>query len=315
MDTSAVIEVYRAAQRQRADVFARTAFEWLSHRLPCERAVIVTSLRGATWVDAHFHGIADPRALMESHDRVRHLDPLAVRMLTNPNRAFRHGYDDPALDGPERAPMREHLRNHDGRWVLGIAVPNDQDETLSVLMVIRGWKSEADFDDDELAFFQAVAPHIVEAFAVNRTTFLGLPAQAPPVASIDADGRFIGTTPAFVRSFWPNEPPGTAYLPADVLKRLRRGLPWPLPDGHHTLHAYEEESGGFLLRLRSPSPADSLSARERQIASMFARGASYKAIATDLSLSPATVRNHLQNLYAKLGVTQRDELSALLSRP
>lgn len=48
---------------------------------------------------------------------------------------------------------------------------------------------------------------------------------------------------------------------------------------------------------------------------MFARGASYKAIATELSLSPATVRNHLQNLYAKLGVTQRDELSALLSRP
>jgi len=32
-------------------------------------------------------------------------------------------------------------------------------------------------------------------------------------------------------------------------------------------------------------------------------------------LDGATVRNHLQNLYAKLGVTERDELSALLSQP
>lgn len=217
--TRSVIDVYRAAQRQRADVFAKKAFGWLARNLPVDRAVIVTSLRGASWVDAHFHGIPDPRALMESHDRVRHLDPLAIRMLEKPNTVFRHCHDDPEIAGPERAPFREHLRNHDGRWVLGIAIPNDQDETLSVLMAIRGWASERDFDDAEMRFFEAVAPHVVEAFAVNRTAFLGTaagpgigaPSQAPPVASIDAEGRFIGTMPAFVRLFWPDNPPGTAY--------------------------------------------------------------------------------------------------------
>lgn len=312
-----VIQIYRAAQRQRADAFAKTAFTWLQRHLANDRAVIVTSLRGATWVDAHFHGVPHPRALMESHDRVRHLDPLGKRILANPLVVHRQSHDSPEIAGPRFASFREHLRQYDGRYVLGIAVPNDQDETLSVLMAIRGWKSAGDFDDHDFALFEAVAPHVVEAFAVNRTTSLGGAdgPSAAAVASIDADGRFLGTTPAFVRIFWPQEPPGTAYLPSVVLKRLRRGLPWPLPGGAYTLHADEEAGGGYLLRLRSTSPADRLSARERQIAGMFARGASYKAIAAELSLAPATVRNHLQNLYAKLGVTQRDELSELLSRP
>ena len=60
---------------------------------------------------------------------------------------------------------------------------------------------------------------------------------------------------------------------------------------------------------------EQLSARERQVATLFARGASYKAIAKQLDVAPTTARNHLQNLYAKLGVNRRDELIALVSKP
>lgn len=321
---ASLIDVYRAAQRHPADEFAPKAFAWLSSQVKLDRAVIVTSLRGASWVDAHFHGVPDPRALMASHARVRHLDSTTERMLASPMVVQRHGHDMPDIASPRHAPFRDHLKEHDGRFFLVIAVPNDGDETLTVLMILRGWAGGLpDFDDREAELFQIIAPHFVEAFAVNRSTFLGTtnglggtsPGQAPPVASIDAEGRFRTTMPAFVRLFWPDAPPPTAYLPAPVLKRLRRGLPWPLPEGEHTLHAFEEASGGYLLQLRSKNPADALTARERQIAAMFARGVSHKAIASDLSLSPTSVRNHLQNLYRKLGVTQRDELHALLSRP
>lgn len=313
-----MIHVYRAAQRLQADAFTKEAFGWLADRMTLDQALTVTSLRGASWVDAHFWGIADPRALMESHERVRHLDEMSLRMLANPWVVHHHSHDAPDLAGPEHAPFRAHLRRFGARYVLMVAIPNDNDETLTVMMAVRGFGKRAEFDADDVAFFGAVAPHLAEAFAVNRTTWLGTaagPGQALPVASIDAEGRFIRTMPAFVRLFWPNETPPTAYLAPEILKQLRRGLPWPLPSGGHTLHAYEEEGGGYLLRLRAQSIADRLSVRERQIAGFFARGATYKAIAKELSLSPATVRNHLQNLYGKLGVTQRDELSVLLSQP
>lgn len=313
------IHLYRAAQRLRADAFAKATFAWIAEQLRADQIMVVTTLRGANWVDAHFHGIADPRALMENHERVKHLDPVSHRMIESPGTVFRHSYDNPDLAGPRFEPFRAHLRRFGGRYVLMVAIPNPADEILTVLMVIRVFGSKRpDFDERDEAFFTAVAPHVAEAFAVNRTTWLGTaagPAQALPVASIDAEGRFIRTMPAFVRLFWPDELPKTAYLPPAIVKQLEKGKPWPMPDGQHTLHAYREEGGGFLLRIRGTSAADRLSVRERQIAGAFARGASYKAIAKELTLSPATVRNHLQNLYAKLGVTERDQLSALLSQP
>ena len=48
-----------------------------------------------------------------------------------------------------------------------------------------------------------------------------------------------------------------------------------------------------------------LTAREREILGMTADGHSAPEIAERLTLSPTTVRTHLQHLYEKLGVSDR----------
>ncbi len=58
--------------------------------------------------------------------------------------------------------------------------------------------------------------------------------------------------------------------------------------------------------------ADALTHRERQILSLVARGLSNKQIACKLSLSIATVKNHLHNTFAKLRVSGRAEALARL---
>jgi DNA-binding CsgD family transcriptional regulator len=66
--------------------------------------------------------------------------------------------------------------------------------------------------------------------------------------------------------------------------------------------------------LRSLQP--SLTTRERQVAELAAEGARSREIADRLYLSPRTVENHLQRVYAKLGVNSRTELApALRSLP
>jgi DNA-binding NarL/FixJ family response regulator len=94
---------------------------------------------------------------------------------------------------------------------------------------------------------------------------------------------------------------------------VRQRRPWPLPDGRHALYGEPEDSGDWLLRIRRTSAFDTLSTRERQVATLFGGGATYKAIATKLGVAPSTARNHLQNIYAKLGITDRSELTALVS--
>ncbi|MCU1359481.1 MAG: HTH-type transcriptional regulator malT, partial [Ilumatobacteraceae bacterium] len=66
-----------------------------------------------------------------------------------------------------------------------------------------------------------------------------------------------------------------------------------------------------LQTFDAPSP---LTDREREIATLAARGLTSRAIAEQLVVSTRTVENHLQRVYMKLGVTGRAELTDLLDQ-
>ena len=56
-----------------------------------------------------------------------------------------------------------------------------------------------------------------------------------------------------------------------------------------------------------------LTARERQIAALAARGESDTAIAARLGISARTVQTHLARVYAKLGINSGPEISQYLN--
>jgi len=63
---------------------------------------------------------------------------------------------------------------------------------------------------------------------------------------------------------------------------------------------------GLLERLGEES-AGALSERETEILVLAARGLSNEQIATELNLSETTIKRHLANVYAKIGVHSRSE--------
>jgi len=77
-----------------------------------------------------------------------------------------------------------------------------------------------------------------------------------------------------------------------------------------------------LDRMQLPRPEDRariadlfhLSATEARVATLIGQGKSVVDVATLLSSSPGTVRNHLKAVFAKTGVSRQSELTALLSR-
>ncbi|SOZ34875.1 helix-turn-helix transcriptional regulator [Cupriavidus neocaledonicus] len=68
------------------------------------------------------------------------------------------------------------------------------------------------------------------------------------------------------------------------------------------------------LDLRRPKDAALalLSPREAEVARLFGMGQSYKAVARALGSSPATVRHHLRQAYAKLGITSKVQMARLV---
>ena len=62
------------------------------------------------------------------------------------------------------------------------------------------------------------------------------------------------------------------------------------------------------MSARDVSARRELSERETEVAELYARGDTYKAIARNLDISPATVRKHLNAIYQKLRVSNKIEL-------
>lgn len=60
--------------------------------------------------------------------------------------------------------------------------------------------------------------------------------------------------------------------------------------------------------------AEPLTPREREIADLVARGLPNKSIARELSLAPATIKNHVHNVLQKLSLQRRGEIAARWTR-
>lgn len=94
----------------------------------------------------------------------------------------------------------------------------------------------------------------------------------------------------------------TGYLlkdaPRDDLFRAIRAA------ARATLHPAPPLAARLLGLLRAPAD-ESLSAREREVLALVARGASNKAVGTQLYISEATVKTHLIHIFGKLGVDDR----------
>lgn len=96
---------------------------------------------------------------------------------------------------------------------------------------------------------------------------------------------------------------------ADLVKAVRA-----VADGHAVLDAHSTNQVFTRLRTlasRLPrSGPDGLTAQELRVLAILAEGKTNKMIAMDLGLSEKTVRNHVYNLFQKLGVATRSEATA-----
>lgn len=61
------------------------------------------------------------------------------------------------------------------------------------------------------------------------------------------------------------------------------------------------------LTTGAPSAKDPFTDRERDLVKLLVRGASNKEIASALFVSEGTVKNHVTNIFEKLGVSDRTQ--------
>ncbi len=116
-------------------------------------------------------------------------------------------------------------------------------------------------------------------------------------------GRILGAADRYqaMREARPHRPALDERAAAGELRRMAR-------DGELDAHAVDAvlTSAGHRRPRGAPGPVG-LTPRELEVLALAARGATTRQIARQLGITPKTAGNHIEHIYAKIGVSSRAE--------
>ncbi len=184
-------------------------------------------------------------------------------------------------------------------------------------LALRRADAQCRFTPAEGQTLELLMPHVKEALRINRSTFSKLVAQAK---SEPAEGFCIFDAAGHI--VYHDDPFGSLAhalcdgfegfkIPIRLHEAFCHSMLSRLALGHLLLQA--RWVGRFcFLSIRVRNKLDALTEREQEIAQFYGTKLTYKEIGAKLSISPATVRRHIEAVYAKLNINNKADLALLV---
>ncbi len=315
--SSLVLGWQRLAVEAPAEGFRAAALGLLESALPFDSAWwgIANPQAGQVSVmQGHLHRL--PPAFIEDWWGIADVDSLARRCAEQPGVTV---LDDGGPTGTAEEDAFD--ARYDLACALSTLMPDESTGLYSFVSLFRGHRG-AVFSEAERSLVELLMPHLVQAEQTHWRLGLGRQfSQASEwQAQADEAGYLLQASPDFcqllVREFpaWPGGP-----LPEPLRPLLVAGQgQWQgrqIEVGIDTLAAAERASAAARCRVTLRQRiGHGLTRREESIARAYAAGDSYKEIARQLGLSPATVRGYLRECYLKLGVSNKAALGGVFRR-
>lgn len=313
-----LLDLYRLAQNTPTTEFQSLALDRMREVFGFDSAFWATGVvKQEEGVIPHaFHLYRQPPEMLESWMRINQKDELAFAAFRQQGTTINAHLCEPHWQSRFSPEGRKHIKRYGMAHSLNTIIA---EPVLQIWMGVAFYRAgrEQPFTEDERLFKQNLMPHLAETWNINRFAFLNsarnngmLPDHGRAICDskgvlYNADKNFT----QFMLAEWPDWK--GPQLPPELLKTVSSDSP-RRHTGHRTVISSETLKNMKLLIARETSAIDELSSREHEVASLFAKGANYRTIADSLHISSATVRNHLQNIYTKLGITTKIELARLM---
>lgn len=244
--------------------------------------------------------------LFETWEPVKHEDQFAHLVIGNTGRTWTLS-DLPGAVRDSRA-YNEHWRLYHARQMLS-TMEIDAQSGLHVFLTLCREHHRADFSSQDRQLKGLITRHLFLAARHNSHLQLCRHNDAGAMAMVDRFGRIHNCGFAFadmVAEEW-----------SAAARRQLPIRPHMFPNGRYDGRALSVSfmplDDRFIARAAPLGLHHKLTAREREIAAHYAGGNSYKQVARLLGISPWTVRNHLQAIYEKLGISDKAELASRLA--
>jgi DNA-binding CsgD family transcriptional regulator len=311
-----LLELYRSARESPIPEFQERALHLFKAVCPFDSALWgVGEIRphtGLAFHTVHLHNLSEQMLTayeeVSKNDRVAYEAAQRMGMVCNFN-----------LRELARGPQYADVASFNKRWemqnLLVGTVHDKPTDSVGFLCLYRTKDRDRYTEDDRLRG-ETLLPHLLEAGTLNRLISLGQLGSTVTRRGIRAIANPLGYMQThdveffdMLRKEWPDWSP--PILPRDLTGALRAS-PKRRFVGKRITIAASVTNGMLFLLARENAAVERLTPAEIATATMIAEGLSYKDAAKRLSLSPATVRNQLHNVYAKLSVNNKVALARCL---
>lgn len=301
-----LLQLYRLSHELPIHVFQDAALELIKSVLPFDASMWGTATTAAEGIDVHtLHLHEKTPDMMAEYESFKHLDSAAASF-------FGKGHGTKGFNSaqwwsaPKDRPFLDYVRRYDQN---NLFITMDSDPRSNFMQWVSLFRAdpEAHCRPEEEGLLASLSPHLMQALALNRVMHLdrtcSSSGDAPSRGSAIADfkGAIYHCDVRFVALMEEEFAGGSRQaLPPSLLAHFMTVQAAYL--GRQVAMSYRLEQRLLFLSIRPRCRADDLTPRERTIAELLSRGDTHKDIATLLSRSPATVRNHIQSIYDKLEV-------------
>lgn len=315
--------LYALTHEQPIEHFQNAALLLLKTVVPFDAAIWGSATVAPGGIDIHsFHLHNKTPEMVIGYEEIKHLDSASRDMLKQSKAT--QGFDTHSFfEGRRQRPIRDFMSNYEQPHFL---LTTDLSPTTNTNSSLLHWitlyqaKQDAYYSATDVNRLRLCAPHLKQALALNRSAHLSQTAARPAnserankpacaSAIVDSKGYVYGRDRNFLDLL--SKACGEDYASSSVLPV---GLTRVLGAGKQSFtwqclvvrcHA---EHGLIIVKLREQIMADTLTAREREIAILVAKGRTHKQVAAELGNAPNTVRSQLQTIYNKLRVNNVAEL-------
>lgn len=310
--------LYRQAQTTPPADFQRRALQAISEVLNFDSALWGTGVMGQQGAVVHSVCVyRQPPDMMDNWERIKHHDTVSFDAFNNLGVTVNAALTtDPGWQTRFHPDAMAHVKRYGMEHVLSTITADPVLGVFTGLSFYRAHPGQP-FTEAERLVKQNLMQHLVEVWNINRFSFMHSSRKggihADDVRAIcDRKGTLYNASPNFADLMVVEWPDWKGPQLPDALLASATGREKSHYTGHRIVATIGALNDMLLLSLRKKSTLDQLSPRELEVAGHFGRGMDYRKIAVELNIAPATVRNHLQAIYATLGVSNKVEMARLL---
>lgn len=297
-------ELYKASRTCSVQQFKLVCFELVGKILKYDSGAWITVADNKTNTRHTTHFYNQPLDVLSENLHCKVQNELIIKTLARPGEIC-----DLAED------YLSDLYNHDKvaenykiKHAIAVAV-RDQTSTLySVFTFFRIEKSR-NFCESERFLLQSITTHIIESYKNNLSYNLYSFDSNCDKAVCDNMGVLHLYTDSFYELIKKEVPDWVGpWLPSNMIKFITQHDETVFKVKNIVIKS-KKDHDLFHLSLYKERRVGELSASERWVTKYLLKGFTYKEVARKLSVSPSTVTNQVNNIYKKLNVRNKTELT------